>query len=188
MNDTTREIASGPAEFELSEEEANIAAARAGFRRALRKRFSLRHVAPLVAFVLLTAFAAILALTGLIARRPAESLIIVAAIAFMVSRLAAHWRLRSARSTSAAAIFARRAAPMRIVAEATGLRLETASGVTRLDYRDCRDAESTGALIYLWSVSDEPAVIPIRAFSSEEAAGQFLALVRAGLKRAGAGH
>jgi hypothetical protein len=187
MSQTAPEIATGPLVFDLSDEEARIGAARAGFRAALRRRFSLRHVAPLVAFTLLIAFAAILALTGLIARRLAEAAIIMAAIAFMASRLAAHWRLRRAQSATPGVVAERMEGPTRIVADKSGLTVHTASGARRYDYRACREAEATGALIYLWSDSDAPAIIPARIFSSQQAADQFVAMLRAGIARARGG-
>jgi hypothetical protein len=187
MSQTAPEIATGPLVFDLSDEEARIGAARAGFRAALRRRFSLRHVAPLVAFTLLIAFAAILALTGLIARRLAEAAIILAAIAFMASRLAAHWRLRRAQSAAPGVVAGRMNGPTRIVADASGLTVHTASGARRYDYRACREAETTGTLIYLWSDSDAPAIIPARIFSSRQAADQFVAVLRAAIARARGG-
>ena len=53
------------------------------------------HVAPLTAFALIMAFASVLALTGLISRRAGEATIILAAAAFMIQRLANHWRIRT---------------------------------------------------------------------------------------------
>ena len=184
MIPAAEEIAAGPRPFWLSMEEASVAAARAAFRGALRRRFSLRHVAPLVAFVLLMAFAVILALTDLIARRLAEATIIMGAIAFMASRLAAHWRLRRAQSMPPAAL---KAAPTCVTADATGLSLQSAAGVRRYDYRACREAEMTGALIYLWSDGDEAAVIPARAFASVQDAAEFVAMLRARIRQESAG-
>ena len=161
--------------FDLTEDEARVVAARAGFRRALRRGFSKRHVAPLVAFTLVLAFAAILALTGLIARRLAEAAIILAAMAFMASRMAAHWRMRRAQSRPSVA---RGPAPTLVAMDASGLSVRTPAGVRRIEFRACREAEITGALIYLWSDNDEPAVIPTRAFASDADADQFVANLR----------
>ena len=61
-------------------------------------------MAPLTAFALVMAFASVLALTGLISRRAGEATIILAAAAFMIQRLATHWRIRRARSDGRAAI------------------------------------------------------------------------------------
>ena len=50
------------------------------------------------------AFASVLALTGLISRRAGEATLILAAAAFMIQRLANHWRIRRARREGRAAI------------------------------------------------------------------------------------
>ncbi len=185
MNEAAPDRFAEPLAFELSDEEARIAAARAGFRNALRRRFSLRHVAPLAAFVLLMAFVAILALTGLLPRRLAEGLLIVAAIIFMISRMAAHWRLRRAQSGGNADLVAQFTGLTKVTPDASGLSLEKASGARRFDYCACSEAELTGALIYLWC-DDAPAVIPARAFASERDAEQFVVMLRAGIRRNGA--
>ena len=65
--------------FAPTKEDAAVAAARAGLRSALRGRLSLHHAAPLAAFALILTFLAILAFTGLIGRRLAEVLLILAA-------------------------------------------------------------------------------------------------------------
>ena len=59
----------GPYAFSLTADEARIAAARAGLRRALAGGLTAAHFAPLAAFVLAILFVAILALTGLLGRR-----------------------------------------------------------------------------------------------------------------------
>ena len=185
MIEAAQESLADPLVFELTDEEARIAAARARFRGALRRRFSLRHVAPLVAFALLMAFVAILALTGLIPRRLAEGLLIVAAIVFMMSRMAAHWSLRRAQSGGNADLVAEMAGATKITPDASGLSVEMTSGARRFDYRACSEAEMTGALIYLWS-NDTPAIIPARVFASESVAEQFVLMLRAGIERNGA--
>ena len=63
-----------------------------------------RHLAPLTAFVLIIVFASALALTGLISRRAGEATLILSAVAFMIYRLATHWRIRRARGAGQAAI------------------------------------------------------------------------------------
>ena len=68
----------GPYSFEMTEEDARVAASRAGLRAALSGRLSRNHVAPLVAFALLMAFVTILTLTGLIGRRLGEGALILA--------------------------------------------------------------------------------------------------------------
>ena len=182
MNEAAQENFADPLVFELTDEEARIGAARARFRSALRRRFSLRHVAPLVAFVLAMAFVAILALTGLIPRRLAEGLLIVAAMVFMMSRMAAHWGLRRAQSGDNADVVAKVMGPTKVTPDASGLSVEKASGARRFDYCACSEAEMTGALIYLWS-NDAPAIIPARAFASLSVAEQFVEMLRAGIKR-----
>src|ERR1700727_411686 len=94
----------GPYVFKLAPDEAEAAAARAGLRTALKGGLLTSHVAPLTAFALVMAFATVLALTGLIGRRAGEATIILAAAAFMIQRLASHWRIRRARSDGRAAI------------------------------------------------------------------------------------
>src|ERR1700727_3674909 len=94
----------GPYAFTLTPAEAEAAAARAGLRTALKGGLLASHVAPLTAFALVMSFASMLALTGLISRRAGEATIILAAAAFLVQRLASHWRIRRARSAGQAAI------------------------------------------------------------------------------------
>jgi hypothetical protein len=178
MSEADDEFFPGPFVFHLSEEEARIGAARGRFRDALRRRFALRHVAPLVAFFLAMLFTATLALAGLMSRRLADAILILAAIAFMINRLWSHWRLRQAQSDPGNAPHAITAGSTKLWLDASGLSLQTASGVRRFDYRACRDAETTGDLIYLWSNRDEPAIIPMRAFANQQAADQFLAILR----------
>ena len=49
-------------------------------------------------------FASILALTGFIGRRAGEATVLLAAAAFMIQRLATHWRIRRARALGRTAI------------------------------------------------------------------------------------
>ncbi|MGO8798748.1 MAG: hypothetical protein ACLQE9_10590 [Roseiarcus sp.] len=171
-----------PCSFALTAQEAKVAASRAGLRAALSRSPLLTHVAPLVGFLLLVAFVAILTATGLLGRRPAEAALIVGAIAFMASRMAVHWRLRGARAISLAA-----ATALQNVGQATvrlddsGLQVESAAGSRRLAFADCDEAEDAGGMIYLWPRDGEPAFIPARAFPNDQAAQEFLALVRAGV-------
>ena len=176
---------SGPGSFALTTQEAGIAASRAGFRAALAGRLSLTLVAPLVGFVLFVAFAAILTATGLIGRRLGEAALIIAAVAFMASRMAAHWRMRGARAGSLAAVTAlQKAGEARVRLDDGGLVVETAAGLRRLSFADCDEAEDAGGIIYLWPRAGEPTFIPARAFASEQAAREFLAFVRARIARA----
>lgn len=174
-----------PLTFALTEQDARTAAARAGLRAALGGRLSSHHAAPLVAFALVVTFVAILAFAGLVGRRRAEAVLIVAAIAFMAVRMAAHWRLRGARNRNLAAFDAlRRAGPARIRLDESSLHLETSAGARRLRFADCEEAEDAGAILYLWPRAGEPAIIPVRAFADERAARDFLALLRAAIARA----
>src|SRR5271156_2469980 len=93
----------GPYAFTLSPAEAEAAAARAGLRLVLKGGLS-AHLAPLTAFALIIGFASVLALTGLISRRAGEATLILSAAAFMIQRLANHWRVRRARLEGRAAI------------------------------------------------------------------------------------
>jgi len=174
-----------PCLFELTAQEAKIAASRAGLRAALSGRFSLTHVAPLVGFVLFVAFIAVLATTGLLGRRLAEGALIVGAIAFMASRMAAHWRLRGARESSRAAMIALQKVGQAMVRlDDSGLHIESAAGSRHLAFADCDEAEDAGGIIYLWPRNGEPAFIPARAFPSEQAAREFLGFIRARIARA----
>lgn len=173
--------------FAPTQDDAKIAAARAGLRAALAGRLSLHYAAPLVAFALVVAFVAILAFTGLIGRRLAEGALILAAIAFMAARMAAHWGLRRARNQSLAAMTASEDASEIVVRlEAAGLIVDAAAGPRRFDFADCVEAEYAGGFVYLWPRAGAPAFIPMRAFASEEAAQNFAALLRERVRRAAA--
>jgi hypothetical protein len=173
-------VPSGPYAFDLTQEEVKIAAARAGLRATLAGRLSRNHVAPLVVFTLFLTFVAILTFTGLLARRLGEAALILAAIAFMASRMAAHWRLRGAQKNSFASAAAWQAAgETRAWADEAGLRLENAAGSRRIVFADCDEVENAGGIIYLWQRSGEPAFLPARAFGGEQAAQEFLKTTRA---------
>lgn len=174
----------GPYLFTLTREEAGIVAARAGLRATLAGRMSRNHVAPLVAFVLLIVFIAILTLTGLLGRRLGEAALILAAIAFMASRMIAHWRLRGAQKTSLAnAAALHEAGETRLEVVERALRFENALGSRLVAFADCQEAEEAGGMIYLWLRGGEPAFIPARAFASVHAAEDFLAFVRQKIRR-----
>ena len=175
----------GPYSFEMTEEDAKVAASRAGLRAALAGRLSRNHVAPLVAFALLMAFITILTLTGLIGRRLGDGALILAAIAFMAVRMTAHWRLRGAQKNSLAAMSVlQQAGPVVVRLDGSGLRIETAAASRQFSFVDCGDVELAGRMIYLWPRKGEPAFVPTRAFADEQAAQEFLSFVRAGMKRA----
>ena len=175
----------GPYSFTLTPEEAKTAASRAGLRAALAGRLSRNHVAPLVAFVLFLGFTAILTFTGLISRRLGEGALILAAIVFMATRMAAHWRLRGAQKNSLAAMTALQEAGQVVVTlDQSSLCMETAAGSHQFAFADCEEAEAAGGIIYLWLRKGAPAFIPAHAFASDEAAQAFLAFVRDGIMRA----
>jgi hypothetical protein len=180
MTPDRRSDSFGPYAFTLTPAEAEAAAARAGLRTALKGGLLASHVAPLTAFALIMAFASVLALTGLISRRAGEATILLAATAFMIQRLANHWRIRSARSEGRAAIG----------------RLQSASAVTatfgdetlsfdvdgrtlNLRYADCEQAEDAGGLIYIWPRNGVPIVVPTRAVADPEEAARLLSRLSA---------
>lgn len=169
--------------FALTPEQAKAIAARAGLRAALMGRLSRSHVGPLVVFVLFLVFVAIFILTGLMSRRLGEAALLVAAIVFMASRMAAHWRLRGAKKSSLVAAMAlQEAGEITIWIDEAGVRLETASKSRHLAYADCEEAEDAGEIIYLWPRRGEPVFIPAQTFETTEAAQKLLALARAGSK------
>jgi hypothetical protein len=175
----------GPYSFEMTEEDARVAASRAGLRAALSGRLSRNHVAPLVAFALLMAFITILTLTGLIGRRLGDGALILAAIGFMTVRMTAHWRLRGAQKDSLAAMSVlQESAAVVVRLDDWGLRMDTSAGSRQISFADCGDVEQAGEMIYLWPRKGEPAFVPTRAFADARAAQEFLSFVRAGMKRA----
>ncbi|WP_158816198.1 hypothetical protein [Methylocapsa sp. S129] len=185
MSDAQAPTALGPYSFTLTPEEAKTAASRAGLRSVLAGRLSRNHVAPLVAFALFVAFVVILTLTGLIARRFGEGALILAAIAFMAARMAAHWRLRGAQKSNLAAMTALQEAGQVVVRlDDSGLRMESAGGSRQFAFADCDEAEEAGGIIYLWRRQGAPAFIPAHAFAGDQAAQEFLAFLRDGIRRA----
>jgi hypothetical protein len=172
----------GPYAFTLSSAEAETAAARAGLRLALRDGLLARHLVPLTAFVLVMVFAAVLALTGLISRRAGEATVILAAAAFMIQRLANHWRVRRARREGRAAIARLQSAgALTATFGDDALSLDVDGRIERLCYADCDEAEDAGGLIYLWPSAGPPVVIPIRTLPASEAS-QLVAQVRAQMR------
>jgi hypothetical protein len=165
----------GPYAFALEPAEAEAAAARAGLRMALKGGLLSSHVAPLTAFALVMAFATVLALTGLISRRAGEATIILAAAAFMIQRLASHWRIRGARSAGHAAIGRLRSASA--VTATFGdemLSFDVDGRTLSLRYADCEQAEDAGGLIYVWPRSGAPIVAPTRALADADEAARLL--------------
>ncbi len=184
MSETRPAPGFGPYAFELTEDEARIAAARSGLRRALAGRLTSAHLAPLAAFVLAIAFIAILALTGLVGRRHGEIALLLATGAFMVQRLATRRRFLAARRASLAEIEAMRAAGRLVLSvDAAGLALAGATPPARWDFADCLEVEDAGGLVYLWPRSGPPAIVPTRVFAGAEAAAGFVEFLRGRLPR-----
>ena len=176
---TTSEAESfGPYVFTLSSAERDAAAARFGLRAALRGGFLLGHLAPLAAFALVLLFVSILAVTDLIGRRAAQASILLAAAAFMIERLAAHWRIRRSRNRGRRAMecFAADGALTARV-DGAGVTLEGAALSRRLEYVNCEEAEDAGGLIYLWPRDGPPIVLPARVFREGET-GRLVARIK----------
>lgn len=175
----------GPYAYTLAPAEAEAAAARAGLRLALRGGLLPRHLAPLTAFALLMVFASVLALSGFISRRAAETTLIVAAMAFMIQRLANHWRIRRARSEGRSAMARLQSAgALTATFEDDALALDVDGRVERLPYADCEEAEDAGGLIYVWLREGAPIVVPTRALAD---VGEAARLVSRLSGRIGAG-
>jgi hypothetical protein len=165
----------GPYAFTLAPAEAEAAAARAGLRTALRGGLLAGHVAPLTAFALMMAFASVLALTGLISRRAGEATLIVAAAAFMIQRLATHWRIGHARREGRAAIARLQSAgALTAMFNSETLSLDVDGRTLHLRYADCEEAEDAGGLIYVWPRDGAPIVVPTRAVSDAEEAARLV--------------
>ncbi len=168
----------GPYAFTLAPAEADAAAARFGLRMALRGGLTARHLAPLTAFVLAMLFASTLALTGLISRRAGEATLILSAAAYMIYRLATHWRIQRARFAGKAAIARFQSAGALTAAfGADGLSLDVDGRTLRLSYADCEEAEDAGGLIYVWPRDDAPIVLPTRALADSDEMVRLLALL-----------
>jgi len=165
----------GPYAFTLAPAEAEAAAARAGLRIALRGGLLARHLAPLTAFALIIVFASALALTGLISRRAGEATLILAAAAFMIQRLAIHWRIRRARGEGRAAIARLRSACALTASFGNdSLSFDVDGRALRLGYGDCEEAEDAGGLIYVWLRDGAPIVVPTRALADAEEAARLV--------------
>jgi hypothetical protein len=178
----------GPYAFSLTADEARIAAARAGLRRALAGGLTAAHFAPLAAFVLAILFVAILALTGLLGRRPAEAALLICAAAFLVQRLVTRRRFFVSRRLAEAEIESLRAAALlTLTVEADSLRLDGPAASMRWSFGDCLEAEDAGGLVYLWPCRGAPAIAPTRIFRDQEEALRFVQFLRSRLPRRLAG-
>ena len=165
----------GPYAFTLAPAEAEAAAARAGLRTALKGGLLTSHVAPLTAFALVVAFATVLALTGLISRRAGEATIILAAAAFMIQRLASHWRISRARNYGRAAIERLQSATaLKATFGDEALSFDMDGRTLNLRYADCEQAEDAGGLIYIWPRNGVPIVMPTRAIADADEAARLL--------------
>jgi hypothetical protein len=165
----------GPYAFTLAPAEAEAAAARAGLRTALKGGLLVSHVAPLTAFALIMAFASVLALTGFISRRAGEATLILAAAAFMIQRLASHWRIRRARRKGSAAIARLQSAgALTATFDNETLSLDVDGRTQCLRYADCEAAEDVGGLIYVWPRDGGPIVVPTRALADADEATRLV--------------
>lgn len=168
-------VSFGPYAFMLAPEEAEAAAARLGLRQALNGGLLASHVAPLTAFVLVMAFASVLALTGLVSRRAGEITLMLAALAFMIQRLVTHWRIQLARRDGRDAIARLQSAgAMTATFGAQGLSFEVDGRATRLSYAECEQAEDAGGLIYVWPRKGAPIVVPTRALADASEAARLV--------------
>jgi hypothetical protein len=174
----------GPYAFSLTADEARIVAARAGLRRALAGGLTAAHFAPLAAFVLAILFVAILALTGLLGRRPAEAALLICAAAFLVQRLVTRRRFFASRRLAEAEIESLRVAgPLTLVIETDGLRLDGSAAPIRWPFADCLEAEDAGGFVYLWPRQGAPAIAPTRIFHDQAEALRFAQFLRSRLPR-----
>jgi hypothetical protein len=169
----------GPYVFCLTDAEARTGAARLALRRGLVGAFERHFVAPLAVFVLLLVFISIVAFTGLVGRRFAETALILAAILFMAARFHAHWRLRGAQKASlAAAKSLQGEGEMRLVVDDGGVSLEGPL-VRRCGFASRAAIEDAGGMIYFWPEEGEPFFVPTRAFGGDQNAAAFLAYAQA---------
>jgi hypothetical protein len=165
----------GPYAFTLAPAEAEAAAARAGLRIALKGGLLVRHLAPLTAFALVIVFASALALTGLISRRTGEASLILAGLAFMIQRLATHWRIRRARGQGRAAIAELRSAcALTASFDSDSLSFDVDGRKLHLRYADCEEAEDAGGLIYVWLRDGALVVVPTRALADADEAKRLV--------------
>lgn len=185
----TEPLAFGPYRFALTEDEARVATARLALRYGLSRRFERDYVAPLVIFILLLAFVAILAFTGLIARRSAEIALLAGAILFLASRFVAHLRLRGARLL-AKKVIERIAADgeTSLTVDESGLTFTRQAGSEQqiADLPDLTEIENAGGLFYIWISNRDtapPLVVPTRIFADDAEAERFLARLRGRLAR-----
>lgn len=155
----------GPFHVTLAPGEIEAVASRYGLSEALRGGLTARHHAPLAAFVLVLLFAAILALSSLISRRAGETTVLLAAAAFMIQRLAAHRSIWRARNKGRAEVERFLSGPVTTTFGANAVVQTSGKESRRLEFSDCREAEETGGLVYLWARRGTPVVVPSRAMA-----------------------
>lgn len=160
-----------PIAFELTDEEAGLAAHRAGWRLALEGRLGPAHRAPLAIFAAYLAGLAALSWTQALGERPIAAALLVGAIAFASWRTAQHWRLRRALASAWSAMNAlRQAGPIVVEIAHEGVSLRSADARRAWRYADCREAEIVGQLLYIWPTGAMPLVAPLRAMGETEPA------------------
>lgn len=179
-------VAFGPYRYALTDDEARVATARLALRYGLSRSFERDYVAPLAFFALLLAFVAILAFTGLIARRSAEFALLLGAILFLASRFFAHSRLRRAQRLAKNVVGQLAAAGEKALSmDETGLIFGDANAdmPRRCAFREVSEAENSGGLLYLWRAGndDAPIIAPTRIFLDAAEAERFLAYAKARL-------
>jgi len=165
-----------PVAYELTQEEAEIAGARAAWRLWLAGGLRSRHIAPLAAFGLAIAIIAALGLAGAISRRAAEISLILSAVAFMALQLWTRRGLAAARRRGAV-LAGQLRGPVRLSLDEEGFALEGAR-TARLRFADGLQIEATDELTYVWPREGAPLVWPRRAHETPEAADAFLAFAR----------
>lgn len=177
-----------PIRFALSADEARIGASRAALSGALAGGLMNRHVAPLAAFVLTLVFVAVLAFTGLMSRRLAEVVIILAGAAFMIQRLFTRRRfVRASRDARKWANAAAAAGEILARLDEDGLAFENPSLSRRWRFADAREYEDAGGMVYLWPKDlGPPAFFPARAFVDEGEAARWRSFARAHIGTAAA--
>jgi hypothetical protein len=160
----------GPYTFTLSPAETAAVAARSSLRAATRDALITSRFA-LAAFVLVLLFAPIMAKTGLISRRAGEATILLAAAAYIIQRLATHWRMiRRTRNLGPAPIVSLEAdGALAARIDDGGVTLDGGGRSRRLEYVECEEVEDASGLIYLWPRDGAPIVLPARTLGDGEA-------------------
>jgi hypothetical protein len=174
----------GPYRYVLTEEEKRLAAARLGLRYGLARRFDRDFVAPLVSFILLLVFVAILGFSSLVNRRLAEAALLVGAVLFLAARFLAHQRLRRAQRLAKATVEKIAAGgEIALRADEGGLALgdPTTVRASSVSFSELSEIEDAGGVCYVWRSAKQapPLVIPRRIFANSAEAERFLAFVRA---------